>query len=103
VPETKLLETIAERIATADVKYVTTIGTDGYPRTRAMLNLRNREQYPDEADRTRQRACEAVSEEMRAIMFAQQSGLPTRTRFLATCRLGVLPRMLSGIRRFRLP
>jgi len=56
-----------------------------------------------EADRTRQRVYEAVSEEMRAIMFAQQSGLPTRTRFLATCRLGVLPRMLSGIRRFRLP
>ena len=48
MPETKPLETIVERMATADVRYVTTIGTDGYPRTHAMLNLRNREQYPDQ-------------------------------------------------------
>ena len=47
---TRLLATCVERMSTADVVYLTTIGTDGYPRTRAMLNLRNREQYPDQVD-----------------------------------------------------
>lgn len=36
-----------ELMATADVVYLTVIGVDGYPRIRAMLNLRNRSQYPD--------------------------------------------------------
>jgi general stress protein 26 len=35
-------------MATADVAYLTVVGADGYPRTRAMLNLRNREQYPNQ-------------------------------------------------------
>jgi general stress protein 26 len=30
--------------------YVTTIGVDGYPRTRAMFNLRNKQQFPNQAD-----------------------------------------------------
>jgi general stress protein 26 len=34
-------------MATAPVVYLATIGDDGYPRMRAMLNLRNRSQYPD--------------------------------------------------------
>jgi general stress protein 26 len=34
---------------TAEAAYLTTIGADGYPDTRAMLNLRNRGQYPDQA------------------------------------------------------
>jgi general stress protein 26 len=44
----RLLKTCVERMSTADVVYLTSIGADGYPRTRAMLNLRNREQYPDQ-------------------------------------------------------
>jgi general stress protein 26 len=35
-----------ELIETAEAAYLTTIGEDGYPHTRAMLNLRNRTQYP---------------------------------------------------------
>ena len=31
---------------TSDAAYLTTIGPDGFPLTRAMLNLRNRKQYP---------------------------------------------------------
>ena len=45
----RLLEICAERMATADVAYLTNVGADGYPRTRAMLNLRNRDQYPNQA------------------------------------------------------
>ena len=33
----------------AEVVYLTTIAADGYPRTRALLNLRNRTQFPDQA------------------------------------------------------
>lgn len=35
-----------ELMETSPAAYLTTIGGDGYPRTRAMLNLRNRAQYP---------------------------------------------------------
>jgi len=35
-----------ELVETSPAAYLTTIGGDGYPRTRAMLNLRNRAQYP---------------------------------------------------------
>lgn len=35
-----------ELMETSRVAYQTTLGPDGYPRTRAMLNLRNRELYP---------------------------------------------------------
>ena len=31
---------------TAEVAYVTTIGRDGFPQTRAMFNLRNKAQFP---------------------------------------------------------
>jgi general stress protein 26 len=41
---------ILELVETAEVVYLTTIGADGYPHTRAMLNLRNREQYPRQAE-----------------------------------------------------
>jgi general stress protein 26 len=41
---------ILELIETAEVVYLTTVDADGYPRTRAMLNLRNREQYPRQAE-----------------------------------------------------
>jgi pyridoxamine 5'-phosphate oxidase len=36
-----------ELMATADVVYLATSEGDGYPRIRAMLNLRNRSQYPN--------------------------------------------------------
>lgn len=32
---------------TADAAYLTTVDSDGFPQTRAMLNLRNKQQYPD--------------------------------------------------------
>lgn len=32
-----------------DVAYLTTIDTDGYPNTRAMVNLRDRNHYPEKA------------------------------------------------------
>lgn len=32
-----------------DVAYLTTIGADGYPNTRAMVNLRDRNHYPEKA------------------------------------------------------
>ena len=35
-----------ELMETAPAAYLTTNGPGGYPHTRAMLNLRNREQYP---------------------------------------------------------
>ncbi|MCK5827847.1 pyridoxamine 5'-phosphate oxidase family protein, partial [Candidatus Bipolaricaulota bacterium] len=36
-----------EIMATAPAVFITVIGEDGFPRTRAMLNLRNRTQYPN--------------------------------------------------------
>ena len=36
-----------EIMATAPAVFITVIGADGFPRTRAMLNLRNRTQYPN--------------------------------------------------------
>lgn len=39
-----------ELIETADATYLSTIGLDGFPHTRAMLNLRNRRQYPHQVD-----------------------------------------------------
>ena len=36
-----------EIMATAPAAFLTVIGADGFPRTRAMLNLRNRKQYPN--------------------------------------------------------
>ena len=38
-----------ELMETAPAVYLTTIGEDGYPHTRGMLNLRNRENYPKQA------------------------------------------------------
>ncbi len=35
-----------ELMETAEAAYLTTINGDGYPRTRAMLNLRRKDQYP---------------------------------------------------------
>jgi general stress protein 26 len=39
-----------ELMETAQAVYLTTLGPGGYPYTRAMLNLRNREQYPDQVE-----------------------------------------------------
>ena len=41
----ELKRTSIELMATAQAVYLTTIGPGGYPYTRAMLNLRNREQF----------------------------------------------------------
>jgi general stress protein 26 len=45
-----LRKVCVELIETAEAAYLTTIGEDGYPHTRAMLNLRNRTQYPKQVD-----------------------------------------------------
>jgi len=37
-------------VEVADRAYLTTMAEDGYPRTRAVLNLRNPSLYPDQAD-----------------------------------------------------
>ena len=39
-----------ELIETSKAAYLTTIDSDGYPITRAMFNLRNREQFPEFSD-----------------------------------------------------
>ena len=44
----ELKDVSVELIETAEAAYLTTIGQDGYPHTRAMLNLRNRQQYPNQ-------------------------------------------------------
>ena len=38
-----------ELMKTAEAAYLTLIAEDGYPCTRGMLNLRNAQQYPDQA------------------------------------------------------
>ncbi|MCR4392382.1 MAG: pyridoxamine 5'-phosphate oxidase family protein [Candidatus Acetothermia bacterium] len=45
----KLKQVCIEVMETAPAAYLTTIGADGYPHTRAMFNLRNRGQYPNQA------------------------------------------------------
>ena len=45
----KLKQACVEVMETAPAAYLTTIGADGYPHTRAMFNLRNRRQYPNQA------------------------------------------------------
>jgi len=47
--ETELRAACIELMATAEVVYLTALEADGYPRIRAMLNLRNQAQYPDHA------------------------------------------------------
>ncbi len=44
----ELKKASVELIETTQAAYLTTMGPDGYPHTRAMLNLRNREQYPNQ-------------------------------------------------------
>lgn len=39
----------SELMATAEIAYLTTLGLDGYPHTRAIFNLRNREAFPKQA------------------------------------------------------
>jgi general stress protein 26 len=46
-PSQELARLIVE---VADRAYLTTMANDGYPRTRAVLNLRNPSLYPDQAD-----------------------------------------------------
>lgn len=43
----ELRDACLEVIETSDAMYLTSIDGKGFPRTRAMLNLRNRDQYPD--------------------------------------------------------
>jgi general stress protein 26 len=46
VPDDDLRKAALELMATAEDAYVTTVAPHGYPRTRAMFNLRNRTQFP---------------------------------------------------------
>jgi len=45
----ELKEACLELMETADGAYLSTIGADGYPHTRVVFNLRNREQFPEQA------------------------------------------------------
>ncbi len=45
--ERELRAACLDLMATAEVVYLSTVEAGGYPRIRAMLNLRNRAQYPD--------------------------------------------------------
>ncbi|MCK5247895.1 pyridoxamine 5'-phosphate oxidase family protein [Candidatus Bipolaricaulota bacterium] len=45
--EKELRAECIELMAAIDVVYLTALEAGGYPRIRAMLNLRNRDQYPD--------------------------------------------------------
>jgi len=47
--ESEIKSQCLEIMATAPAVFITVIGVDGFPRTRAMLNLRNRKQYPNHA------------------------------------------------------
>ena len=44
--ERQLKQECLKLIDTADMAYLSTIGSDGFPQTRVMGNLRNTEQYP---------------------------------------------------------
>jgi len=48
IPELK--KACLDLMSTADTVLLTTHGLDGYPRTRAMLNMRNARQYPEKVD-----------------------------------------------------
>jgi len=45
--ENELKEACLNLIETTDVMYLSTIGSDGFPHTRIMSNLRNKKEYPD--------------------------------------------------------
>ena len=47
--EAEIKTACLELIETAEIAYVTSIGNHGYPYTRAMFNLRNKEQFPKQA------------------------------------------------------
>ena len=42
----ELKQACVELMETADAAYLSTIGADGYPHTRVVFNLRNRQQFP---------------------------------------------------------
>jgi len=43
---TEKQETLLEVIESASIVYLSTMDAEGFPSTRAMLNLRNKEQFP---------------------------------------------------------
>ena len=45
--EKELKPECVKLMETADVAYLSTVDSDGFPQTRAMVNLRNKEQYSD--------------------------------------------------------
>ena len=45
----ELKKACVELMETADGAYLSTVGEDGYPHTRFVFNLRNREQFPGQA------------------------------------------------------
>ena len=47
--QSEIKEMCLELLKTAPAAYVTSIGADGYPYTRAMFNLRNVEQFPKQS------------------------------------------------------
>ena len=45
--EKELKQGCLKLMETADTAYLSTVDSDGFPQTRAMVNLRNKEQFPD--------------------------------------------------------
>lgn len=45
----EIKKTVLELIETSPAAYLSTLSEDGYPYTRALLNMRDREQYPQQA------------------------------------------------------
>lgn len=45
----ELKQACVELMETADAVYLSTIGEDGYPHTRVVFNLRNKQQFPGQA------------------------------------------------------
>ena len=48
--QNKAIELSINLMNKSEACYLTTINTDGFPKTRAMLNLRNTDKYPDLKD-----------------------------------------------------
>ena len=48
--EKELKQECLKLMETADVTYLSTVDSNGFPQTRAMVNLRNKEQFSDLAD-----------------------------------------------------
>jgi len=81
--EGELRAACLELMATAPAVYLTAMGADGYPRIRAMLNLRNRSHYPDHVH-----LYEGHAEDF-MVYLATNTGSPKRRELEADPRIGL--------------